>query len=124
MNSHTRNTCRRFSIIFVADDTSRVPKDEELNLGKFIAGMVTKSTIKRYQSGWMQWKQYIGSVSNTAGECDPYLLQAKDDRERACRLSLFLKERNEVNSLRDRAATGVVAHIRYHFSIDLPERQR
>ena len=81
--------------------------------------MVSKSTIKRYQSGWMQWKQYIGSVSNTAGERDSHLLQAKDDRERACRLGLYLKERYEVNGLRDRAATGVVAHIRYHFSIAL-----
>ena len=81
--------------------------------------MIAKSTIKRYQSGWTFWNQYIRSVSQSSADHDPYLLQAKDDKERACRLGLFLKDRYEINGLRDRAATGIVAHIRYHFSIAL-----
>ena len=94
-------------------------KDEEAGLGKFIAGMVAKSTIMRYQSGWACWNKYLQSLSENGREVDPYLLKAKDDRERACRIGLFLKERYEIKGLRDRAATGVVAHIRYHFSIAL-----
>ena len=94
-------------------------EDDKVGLGKFIAGMVANSTIKRYHSGWAQWKQYVQSTSNSTETSDPYLLRAKDDRERACRLGLFLKERYEVKGLRDRAATAVVAHIQYHFSVAL-----
>ena len=94
-------------------------KDEEAGLGKFIAGMVVDSTIKRYQSGWAQWKTYLRSISNPDDAIDPYLLKAANDRDRACRLGLFLKDRYEIKGLRDRAATGVIAHIRYHFSVAL-----
>ena len=94
-------------------------KAEEAELGSFIAGMVANSTVKRYQSGWTQWKLYLQSTLCGANALDPYLIHAKDDRERACRLGLFLKERYEVKGLRDRAATAVVAHIQYHFSIAL-----
>ena len=93
--------------------------EEEAGLGKFISGMIAKSTITRYQSGWTSWKKYLQSISENQNDVDPYLLRAKDDRERACRIGLFLKDRYEVKGLRDRAATGVVAHIRYHFSIAL-----
>jgi integrase len=105
--------------IYIDKRSSVVQVEEEAELGKFIAGMVAYSTVKRYQSGWTQWKQYMQSMSNGAEASDPYLLRAKDDRERACRLGLFLKERYEVKGLRDRAATAVVAHIQYHFSIAL-----
>ena len=94
-------------------------EDDKVRLSRFIAGMVANSTIKRYQSGWAQWKQYVQSTSNDTETSDPYLLRAKDDRERACRLGLFLKERYEVKGLRDRAATAVVALIQYHFSVAL-----
>ena len=81
--------------------------------------MIAKSTIKHYQSGWTFWNQYIRSVSQSSADHDPFLLQAKDDRERACRFGISLKDRYEINGLRDRAATGIVAHILYHFSIAL-----
>ena len=96
-----------------------VSKDERDSLGTFIAGMVADSTIKRYRSGWTQWKEYLRSLSSTEDALDPYLLKAVDDNERACRVGLFLKDRYDVRGLRDRAATGVVAHIRYHFAIAL-----
>ena len=94
-------------------------EDDKVGLGRFIAGLVANSTINRYQSGWAQWKQYVQSTSNGTETSDPYLLRAKNDRERACRLGLFLKERYEVKGLRDRAAAAVVAHIQYHFSVAL-----
>ena len=98
-------------------------KDEKDSLGTFIAGMVADSTIKRYRSGWTQWKEYLRSLSSTEDALDPYLLKAVDDNERACRVGLFLKDRYDVRGLRDRAATGVVAHIRYHFAIALHPTQ-
>ena len=85
------------------DKASSVSADEEAGLGKFISGMVTKSTITRYQSGWASWMRYLQSLSENKDDVDPYLLRAKDDRERACRIGLFLKERYEVKGLRDRA---------------------
>jgi hypothetical protein len=88
-------------------------------LGKFIAGMVAGSTAKRYRSGWTHWNDYLRSLSSPGDKLDPYLQKAADDKERACRVGLFLKDRYEVKGLRDRAATGVIAHIRYHFSIAL-----
>ena len=94
-------------------------EDEKISLGKFIAGMVADSTARRYRSGWTHWKDYLRSLSSPADELDPYLQKAADDKERACRFGLFLKDRYEVKGLRDRAATGVIAHIRYHFSIAL-----
>ena len=85
----------------------------------FIAKMVADSTVKRYRSGWTHLNEYLRSKSNPGDDLDPYLLRAVDDKERACKVGLFLKDRYEVEGLRDRAATGVVAHIRYYFSIAL-----
>jgi hypothetical protein len=47
------------------------------------------------------------------------MLLVKADRERACRLGLFLQDRYENKDLRDRAAIGVVAHIKHHFLVAL-----
>ena len=88
-------------------------------MGEFIAGMVADSTAKLYRSGWTHCKVYLRSLSSPEDELDPYLLKAADDKERACRVGLFPKDRYEVEGLRDRATTGVIAHVRYHFSIAL-----
>jgi hypothetical protein len=96
-----------------------ISQEDQAKLSTFIARKVANSTTKRYESGWFHWLEYLRSVSSAAEVIDPYLLLAKDDRERACRLGLFLQDRYENKGLRDRAATGVVAHIRHHFLVAL-----
>jgi hypothetical protein len=98
-------------------DIVSVNEMERDQLGAFIGRSVTAGTLKRYASGWTEWRNYVSTLRDSRVSNDPYLA-ALDDEGKSYHLARFFQLRH-VSGLRGKAATAVGAAVRKHFEIGL-----
>lgn len=92
-----------------------IDTDRDEELGVFMRQSVAKSTMSKYQYGWRDWREYIGSL----GRSDHYMRSASRV-SKVRQLVNFFRERYG-RGLREKQATGAGAAIRKYFEVGLQD---
>jgi hypothetical protein len=116
------------SVSVQAPTTSSVPTGREWFTGEQLQRVSeflgnrgrSKSSAKRYKSGWGYWGKYIEQLPEERRP-DLYLEQMASDADKATFLAVFVQHLNDPpHNLRGKSLTAMLTHVKSYFSARTP----